>query len=294
MSIFHKDCPQCASTNSASAIRCGCGYIFAEKVAEGTVSVTELAAQEERLYFEYLEARAIQATREAEVASTAAAADSDNTYLAAAALRAKQAANAARAELAAQTRRARAMGVTFTKAQHSSSNKPATPLSSGPVTAPRSDKPTPPKAAGAASKVRPIKAAPAAAPRAQMAPAPKQTTRPTEAFKTAQATKAKQVLSQHKQRAAPTPRARTATPSAPSTDPLQAARAALAARKPPVKENTKECPNCTAAVAEHIGRCRCGYEFPTNGGELPALSLDSAELDFLATGISMTPTGRTR
>ncbi len=57
MSIFYKDCPQCAATLSASTKRCSCGHYFVfENEAEPGLD-PELHAQEEKLYEAYLTAR---------------------------------------------------------------------------------------------------------------------------------------------------------------------------------------------------------------------------------------------
>lgn len=39
----------------------------------------------------------------------------------------------------------------------------------------------------------------------------------------------------------------------------------------------KECPNCTASVDTRLGRCRCGYEFPTSDHMMPALAMSEEE-----------------
>lgn len=60
MAIYHKDCPRCAATAATYIRRCACGFSF--DGSENTDSAQELeAAEEERLYEEYLAARARQA-----------------------------------------------------------------------------------------------------------------------------------------------------------------------------------------------------------------------------------------
>ena len=57
MSIFYKDCPQCATTHAANAIRCSCGHFFVPESEAGPELSPELRAQEEKLYEAYLAAR---------------------------------------------------------------------------------------------------------------------------------------------------------------------------------------------------------------------------------------------
>lgn len=39
----------------------------------------------------------------------------------------------------------------------------------------------------------------------------------------------------------------------------------------------KECPNCTASVDIKLGRCRCGFEFPTSDHLMPSLAMSEEE-----------------
>ncbi len=62
MSIFTKDCPQCAETNAAYAVRCRCGFAFSTDAADPEAQTeADIALEEEKLYQEYLAARAKQA-----------------------------------------------------------------------------------------------------------------------------------------------------------------------------------------------------------------------------------------
>ncbi|TDJ65351.1 MAG: hypothetical protein E2O37_04885 [Proteobacteria bacterium] len=62
MSIFTKDCPQCAETNAAYAVRCRCGFVFSADAADAEAQTgADIALEEEKLYQEYLAARAKQA-----------------------------------------------------------------------------------------------------------------------------------------------------------------------------------------------------------------------------------------
>ncbi len=61
MAIYHKDCPRCAATVATYIRRCACGFSF--DGSENADSAQELeATEEERLYEEYLAARARQAS----------------------------------------------------------------------------------------------------------------------------------------------------------------------------------------------------------------------------------------
>ncbi len=106
MSIFSKDCPQCAAILPVAAVGCGCGYAFeSDEKRESQPSLGEIA-QQERLYEEYLRARAEQALQAARVAAAAAALDPTDNLRAVQATLGRRAAETAQAELAAQAARA--------------------------------------------------------------------------------------------------------------------------------------------------------------------------------------------
>jgi ribosomal protein S27AE len=98
MSIFKKDCPECATPNMVDAVHCDCGYCF-EPDALGGAESAEYAEEQDRLYLDYLAARIVQAEAEVTVAREQANADGANTYKAAAALLAEQTWNAMQAEM---------------------------------------------------------------------------------------------------------------------------------------------------------------------------------------------------
>lgn len=52
------------------------------------------------------------------------------------------------------------------------------------------------------------------------------------------------------------------------------------------RQQTQECPNCTASVSAELTRCGCGYMLQHPGEEVPALSLDATALAILTEGIS--------
>jgi hypothetical protein len=98
MSIFLKDCPQCATSNPAEAVFCSCGYCFDPSRLHGSTDTLKFATHEERLYLEYLDARVAQAEAEFRAAEGRLARDPQNNSLAAEALLAQQSVNNARAE----------------------------------------------------------------------------------------------------------------------------------------------------------------------------------------------------
>ena len=105
MSIFTKDCPQCAETNAAYAVRCKCGFSFNADDGAESQTEEEIALEEEKLYQEYLAARARQTTGTANDATKLAAAQPANQGKLNEAEQAKAAAEGAQAELKVQTTR---------------------------------------------------------------------------------------------------------------------------------------------------------------------------------------------
>lgn len=98
MSIFKKDCPECARSNSVDAVRCSCGYCFDPDALAGA-DAAEYQEEQDRLYRDYLDARIVQAEIEMTVAREQASLEPGNTLKAAAALVAEQSLNALRAEM---------------------------------------------------------------------------------------------------------------------------------------------------------------------------------------------------
>jgi hypothetical protein len=109
VSIFTRDCPVCAAQHPVHAARCGCGYVFDPNKLDGVTQELEVISQEEKLYSDYLSARADQAEEAARVARQLATRDPGNTVKAADALLAEQTALAARSEYNAQNSRAHAV-----------------------------------------------------------------------------------------------------------------------------------------------------------------------------------------
>lgn len=150
--------------------------------------------------------------------------------------------------------------------------------------------------------------------RPQAVPAPVQTRAPNPAFRQAQAARAEKILRQAettvavkavireeiavapKPRVAKTPPAEVALkPVSPQPVPKLVAvktktreETAVVVAPPPAPVLTrsaprllgvdkKECPNCTASVDTKLGRCRCGFEFPTSDHLMPSLAMSEEE-----------------
>ena len=78
MAIQHKDCPRCGSTVGNYIIRCECGFSFDYLDDTDPTQRLEAMAEEERLYEDYLSARALQAIAEAAEARSAVLKDPNN------------------------------------------------------------------------------------------------------------------------------------------------------------------------------------------------------------------------
>lgn len=102
--IFLKVCAECARLNTVTAASCTCGYVFELQEAPPRVSAQD-TAREERLYEEYLAARAQQAVEGARVAKHLAELFPQDRQKVMAAAELELAAQTAEAELAAQRAR---------------------------------------------------------------------------------------------------------------------------------------------------------------------------------------------
>ena len=129
MSIFYKDCPRCAATNSVDAIHCRCGYFFQPDKVDGVDPDLELAAQDEELYEAYLAARAEQAAKEVQIAIATLANDPGNAIKAEYADKTVTAAEETNAEYTEQKKRT----VAAVKVAKSARTKPIIPIPSTPV-----------------------------------------------------------------------------------------------------------------------------------------------------------------
>lgn len=88
--------------------------------------------------------------------------------------------------------------------------------------------------------------------------------------------------------ASPQPAPKPVTMKPKAREETAAAAAPLSALPPPAPVLTrsaprllgadkKECPNCTASVDTRLGRCRCGFEFPTSDHLMPSLAMSEEE-----------------
>ncbi len=168
MSIFTKDCPVCAATHAVHVVRCGCGYCFDPHKLDGVTQELEVIAQEERLYHDYLSARADQADKAWRAAKVATAMDPENTVKGAEALLAKQTALSTRAEMDAQDARAQAVSARIKVVRTNRRNRRQAKSSS--AAAPR---PMPPTLRDVVAPPRPKPIPPSVTPAVTSAP-PKQ------------------------------------------------------------------------------------------------------------------------
>ncbi len=102
LGTFDKTCPECGVTNSATAIRCGCGYLFNPLFLEDPHLALELAIREEQLIEEYLTARAQRAEETAKEAAQTAAIYPESKHMALKAIYAERNARKAKVEFAQQ------------------------------------------------------------------------------------------------------------------------------------------------------------------------------------------------
>ena len=308
MSIFQKDCPQCAAPNPVSAALCACGHCFDPEAVTDKKAVVEVAIHEERLYHDYLAARVIQAEAAYEVARADADVDPDDTYKAAQALSAEQALNTARAELRIQAQKTSRL------------KRPPARIASVAATTAAAPRPTMksrmPKRKSAAHTppARTAKPNNAPVPSAKPSMAPRPIARSI-------SVKPVTMPAPVAMRPAPTPIAKPIPPTAapvaaipaasmakPATRPSEAFRARQAKKAeaivrsapmsslpapiaPPApaivaapkrpEATTKECPNCTAAVPLKTDQCRCGFGFRSPSMEMAPLSLDAGALAIL-------------
>jgi len=97
--ILHKDCPRCATTVATYIVRCDCGFSFDGNADADPAARLEALVEEERLYEEYLTARAKQASAAAADAEAAMLVEPDLYYMSTDAERAIATRDAVLAEL---------------------------------------------------------------------------------------------------------------------------------------------------------------------------------------------------
>ena len=328
MSIFIKSCPECAQPQPVAATRCHCGYCFdGSGHGDNDRLEIELIAEEEKLYLEYLEARAAQAEQDLSAARAEQLKSPADKAKATAVLRAERALTVVQQELSEQRSKTQAALATARKEREAQPRKPAP----APVAAPPPEdiklellpemalvdhKPPPAPApverpAVPVASIPPLPAATSAqkAPQIHRAKFAKTVSAPTTAvpdasFRATQAAKAEKALRQAKEAARARLRAAGLSPAAAATKPSPQKPAQVRLVPPlevpdrsllpsvTLKPATKECPNCTATNAETANRCRCGYAFPSGECELPGISLGSGELSILANGLNAYIGGR--
>jgi hypothetical protein len=239
--IYQKTCPQCATNNASDASHCRCGYAFSRSGATGGGDQLD----EERLYTDYLAARAKQAAEAAIAAQGAHKADPNHVDKASDAATAVAVAEEARNALAVQQARLNA-------------------LSGGPAPARVAPSVTPPTS----HAVTRTPVAPTQAPRPRVA-APPPVARPSQTMRASAAGSAVPPAS--------TTPARSATPAVrtPSAQPAQPTRAVAG---PKTGEPTKQCPNCTARIAASRPACVCGFSFQS--ARLEALDISTLASEF--------------
>lgn len=103
MSIFLKDCPQCAGSNPSDALFCHCGYCYDPSQVRCHDDALIHVVNEEQNYLDYLSARVTQVQAELEAKLAAQVLAPGNTTLAADVLLARQALGSTRAELRLQS-----------------------------------------------------------------------------------------------------------------------------------------------------------------------------------------------
>lgn len=282
MNIFTKDCPACTASHPIHATRCGCGYCFAPEKSDSVTQDLEAIAQEERLYRDYLAARAEQAHHAWQVARTAAAIDPFNTIKAAEALRAKQVALAARAELEAQDARAKTVGARIKVVRSNDNRRRRAPLSN----AAAGRAPTSVRAALAppSDSARPSPSVPAA--RTIPHGLPRSAT-PVASQTVATPIASRTVVTTPTAAATPAP---TITPT--STSAFRTTQANKAARAAPPA--TSKCQNCGATLAANASRCRCGYEIPVSASQIPPLSMSAEDRAAFQAALAPLDTGKNK
>jgi len=105
---------------------------------------------------------------------------------------------------------------------------------------------------------------------------------PNKAFRKAQAAKAEKILHVVQDAKSAAPARAEKPPEAPmdevkTTPPPVVAVPVKTAPRLYAAPDKKDCPNCTASVAQNAARCRCGYEFSSSEQHIPALTMSEEE-----------------
>lgn len=296
LSIFQKVCPSCAAHIAVDAANCACGHEFETAGGNNSASADEQALRDEELYENYLAARAGQAAEAARAAAEWLAAEPGNSDRANAAQLAQEVASSLEADLNEQRAKINAMRRALgPRLMSASPAKPAAVAAPTPVK-PAVAKPAAPAQPAAKPHASPTQAAlkPASIP-ATPAPGPTPAISAAPAlpsmsstYKAAAALDAiKRAKAQESVAATPAP-APTVTATPPdSFRAEQAARASRAIAEQPKAANSKDCPNCTAAVPLATTRCRCGYTFVSGTNDLPTLTLCTGDFTALRNSLKL-------
>ncbi len=304
-SIFQKLCPSCATSVPVTAERCACGYAF-DGSGTGT-SAEETTLRDEELYETYLSARATQAEEAARAAVEALYDDPENPQRVSAADLAKEVFNSLNSDLLEQRKKIAALRKVFSSTSRQPVSKPVAAKSPAGVAAPKPSSPAKPQAPG----VRPAAASTGARAPAQNAaakpitkPAPKApapvaaenvlTSTPAGAAARAASVLEAIKIAKSREVAARAHQAMQKQAVAAASAGIPAGfRAEQAARaEKALAADCKECPNCTASVANTTSRCGCGFVFVTHNSDLPSLTLCTGDFTALRNDFLRNQRGR--
>jgi hypothetical protein len=300
VSIFQKDCPQCAGSNPSEALFCRCGYCYDPSQVSSHDEALTHVVNEEQNYLEYLNARVTQLQAELEAMLAKQILVPNDATLAADVLLARQALNSARAEQKLQSDKVESLSRQRKTARRKLRvSMPA--VASAPAAKPHNGrvKSAKPPVASKPAEARPVLVMKPLPPAAPIRPAPvaasapvtrkpntgnlvriqpKVSETPGTAFHAVQAAKADKAVTHR-------PPAPVIVP-APSLAPLSAVHELSAdiatplPARPEADPNTQDCPNCMAKLSIGTNKCRCGFDL-TARFEMPALSLSAADVALL-------------
>lgn len=266
-SIYQKYCPQCMTASPAAVERCACGYRFSESAS---ASRWQQVLEDERLYEDYLAARAAQAAQAAVEARAAHQADPEDPLKKAAALKAIDDAETARAALAAQA--ARITQMTTHRGGGAPRVVPSTAVFRGVSQAPAKT-PTPPAPhtpveprSGVSAKAVVEAAKALQAELAQMRRAePSKATESAKKRRGGESGEARAPAASSPDKVQSKPVAQATPPGAPpasakpATPPKPVTPQTHAGEQPVSGLDPQACPHCTAVLPHGAQACRCGY-----------------------------------
>lgn len=292
-SLYEKTCPQCSASHPTAASACHCGYRFDHADAAD-------AEREERLYAEYLAARAKQSTEAAIAAETRRKASPEDARAIADARMAFSAAEEARKALAIQLERLEGMSrpspaaadaglaatpVTTNLPAKPPRRPPATTLAA-PIAHPKTD--LPPRIVAKPATIQPLAVGPASGTPRLLRSAPTPVVEQDCPVCGAKLATGHTVCACGYSVAppdlpglndpAPVPAIPRAAPQAAEV----AGKARLAREAERVAQRlaqkSKICPHCTAEVSSEARECRCGFLFVMDAAPtMPSLSFEGPE-----------------